>query len=919
MGRFKDEIIARKENYEVLDKLLGDNILVPFLGKLIEAITFGVENWQAHYIAARDYEKYVAGNSYNSYEPKAVIGKGREFYNSFINEHPMTENGVQIRKLTDFSSAAAVEAADFSAVTLDAMDFAARIKLISNRLTAENSDLIADRTLVRSFIGKLDKLASVRRNNSHRDKVYIKKISSNNEARRMAEVVSNAVQCMIGLSGDIFRNGLKCRRAAEECYELIGEYIEDFSFVRSVPNVNTLEGKINYEQLRNHYIIIDYYSVFNKYMPQFIGRLTKLNAYSDTDVIIQYETYNRLKITANAGIGKEEDKDAAEIAKDFIKQYDAFGFTLLKPKETASVYYEEIIASELEDRNGSYAVLTDDLRVAAEIIRLGKPNISALRIASKDSVIRYTEEDVRTVEEVEDSVQEAGETEESIDPIPAQDNDEALLPAEADELPEEGADNISEPKTSLGRKFARSEDYLYLIPESGSVINYYGVLPDGKTDQRREFTLREKIGEGGEGAIYNFDRADEVIKILKSKTLRSGERTAKIVDMLNDDMMLPAYICMPKALVRDSANKDIVGYAMSRAPEGCISLARWLFEVQSGQMVNVTRRDLCELCKKTADVFAKLHSANIIMGDINLDNILVKHNTVSGFEVCFIDADSYQYKNHLCSVGNPYYASPRLHKKLRFKKNFHNLRLIEDEYFAEAVLFFNILFLGQHPYNAEESELADFVTKGYFRFDRTLEAKRSFIWQNLSLQIMEMFRNVFGRTHKLYTDREWSEALGNMAADISEYRLSNELNPTDALQDKKDSFISQTCRYCGTEFLTSRIRFEKNGDSVCPRCKIIRALKRNRILHIRCSSCGRVFTDNEWDICENDFRGSNTGVEYEILLSERISGRLCADCDQKIKLPKAEQGRELDDEYILKQLNNALRNYDQYLKEEEDL
>ena len=109
-----------------------------------------------------------------------------------------------------------------------------------------------------------------------------------------------------------------------------------------------------------------------------------------------------------------------------------------------------------------------------------------------------------------------------------------------------------------------------------------------------------------------------------------------------------------------------------------------------------------------------IHEQGYIIGDINEKNILVGPNAL----INIIDCDSFQVRGYKgifykCPVGRPEYTSPRLHSELKQictdtrcshqpgqKRSYSCLiRTKEDDAFALAVMLYQLLMEGWHPYN----------------------------------------------------------------------------------------------------------------------------------------------------------------------------------------------------------------------------
>src|SRR6185437_4759592 len=128
-------------------------------------------------------------------------------------------------------------------------------------------------------------------------------------------------------------------------------------------------------------------------------------------------------------------------------------------------------------------------------------------------------------------------------------------------------------------------------------------------------------------------------------------------------------------------------------------------------------------------------------------NILISSSGL----VAFIDCDSFQVKGSdkyfFCEVGVPRYTPPELLKE----RSFENItRTINTDGFSLAVLIFQLLFLGRHPFAGKNKLAADFDEETAIRkreFAYSLENKKkklfpptdSFSMSNLPDQVVGLF------------------------------------------------------------------------------------------------------------------------------------------------------------------------------------
>ncbi len=216
------------------------------------------------------------------------------------------------------------------------------------------------------------------------------------------------------------------------------------------------------------------------------------------------------------------------------------------------------------------------------------------------------------------------------------------------------------------------------IPKQGDYI---------LTEDRKEILLKEEIGKGGEGSVYLTDTG-LVCKIYKKEKLTNIKKE-KIELMLSNKIEYEG-ICWPVGKAYNK-KRQFVGYLMNKAEGRELQKSVFIKPLLKKYFPHWTKRNLLELILTILDKIKYLHDRNVIIGDINPLNILVKSET----EVYFVDTDSYQIEQYPCPVGTVNYTPPELQGK--DYKTF--LRTIENEYFALSTLMFMILFPGKPPYS----------------------------------------------------------------------------------------------------------------------------------------------------------------------------------------------------------------------------
>ncbi|MDA1277226.1 MAG: hypothetical protein O2960_24710 [Verrucomicrobia bacterium] len=179
---------------------------------------------------------------------------------------------------------------------------------------------------------------------------------------------------------------------------------------------------------------------------------------------------------------------------------------------------------------------------------------------------------------------------------------------------------------------------------------------------------------------------------------------------------------------------------------------------------------LIHVAKNSAAAFETLHEHGVIMADVNEKNLLV---TSSGY-VRLIDCDSYQFSHSSsvfhCDVGVPLWTPPELQGR-----DFRGLvRTKNHDRFGLAVLMFQLLFMGRHPFagvpdRPEQFEIENAIGQFLFVFTpRTRSLGISSPPHALPLSVLpdnltQLFERAFlrgsERDSARPSGREWFQAL----------------------------------------------------------------------------------------------------------------------------------------------------------------
>ncbi|MEH2268799.1 MAG: hypothetical protein V7K68_10250 [Nostoc sp.] len=220
-------------------------------------------------------------------------------------------------------------------------------------------------------------------------------------------------------------------------------------------------------------------------------------------------------------------------------------------------------------------------------------------------------------------------------------------------------------------------------------------------EHRQPRKLGDKVGGGGQGNIYALaENPNIVVKIFNQEKLkeRGHELREKVFVQIRvlEDLIRSPYVTWPQIEIFDR-NDQWMGYAMKRAKGIPLSnLAHPMLYLK--YFPNIDRKGIVQILLHLLDTIDILHKKEIYLGDINLSNFLADPST---FKVYLIDTDSYQVKNartsqiYPCPVGRPE-MTPVEHHGQDFGQV---VRTLESDLFSLAILMFQCLMLGQHPYS----------------------------------------------------------------------------------------------------------------------------------------------------------------------------------------------------------------------------
>ena len=292
--------------------------------------------------------------------------------------------------------------------------------------------------------------------------------------------------------------------------------------------------------------------------------------------------------------------------------------------------------------------------------------------------------------------------------------------------------------------------------------------------------LTKELGAGGEGAVYTTDRRGVVAKILHDHKLRDDHtRRAKIEWMMKN---IPGDIYTPKTATTPRITNiswptslifrggTFCGYLMPKITKSNELNMVINPSIRALQNIQVNTKDLYRLAHNICTVYRVFHAKRYVIGDINTRNIMVS----TQMHVTVVDCDSIQVhdgrtnKTYPCKVGVREYTPPEL-----VGKDFAStIRTPNNDEFAIAVLVFQLLMQGHHPFSGVqmpgqpdiEDVLHHNMMNKIFPFDRGSRhrftpPKRAPEYESvIPMALQALFRQAF-TTDQRPSAEQWTAAL----------------------------------------------------------------------------------------------------------------------------------------------------------------
>src|SRR5262245_43884454 len=316
------------------------------------------------------------------------------------------------------------------------------------------------------------------------------------------------------------------------------------------------------------------------------------------------------------------------------------------------------------------------------------------------------------------------------------------------------------------------------------------------TSQSDIVRLGRRIGTGAEGEVYEIqDNSDLVAKVYHEPP--SPEKAEKLVALsrLGNERLfnLSAW---PVSALRDAPDGEVVGFVMKKISQAEEVHALHSPKSRLQKFPEASWAFLIYVAANIARAVAAVHEHGLIIGDVNPKNILVTRKAT----VYLLDVDSFQVsadgKTYRCEGGFPEYTPPELQGVALRDVD----RAQEHDCFGLAVVIFQLLFLGRHPFSgrylgAGEMPLERAIREYRFAYGADAEARKmrqppgTLALYSMPSQFVRLFRRAFLTTDRP-RPREWIEHLDALAKALKKCDLHSGHYYYSELRD---------CPWCGIE------------------------------------------------------------------------------------------------------------------------
>lgn len=301
-------------------------------------------------------------------------------------------------------------------------------------------------------------------------------------------------------------------------------------------------------------------------------------------------------------------------------------------------------------------------------------------------------------------------------------------------------------------------------------------MPSFVDSKGNMINLNREIGRGGEGYVFDIKgNSDRVAKVYsKDVPVDRARKLFLMPGMASKDLL--AISAWPTEMLFDRKGGKLKGFVMPRINGREI---HDLYSPASRKQLfpEADWRFLIHVARNLAAAVDTIHSHSHVIGDLNQKGILVLPNGL----LKLIDCDSFQISYNssifLCDVGVRDFTPPELQDK-----SFQGVvRTRNHDNFGLAVLCFQLLFLGRHPFAGRyhvhgDVPLEKAIKELYFVYGSLAASRKmeppphTLPLSAASPQLASLFEKAFSKDAASNSNRpqaiEWVRALDRLNSEL---------------------------------------------------------------------------------------------------------------------------------------------------------
>ena len=224
-------------------------------------------------------------------------------------------------------------------------------------------------------------------------------------------------------------------------------------------------------------------------------------------------------------------------------------------------------------------------------------------------------------------------------------------------------------------------------------------------DKMMKIELKELLGDGGEGAVFKTN-LDEIVAKIYWPHMRTIVREEKITYMFYNQID-SINLCWPKGILK--CNGKFVGFIMPLIDsKNYVVLNEYMYDYKErAKFFKDDRHNELKMLINLMNVFEELRTHNIVMGDVNFRNIMIKKNS---YDIVLMDLDGAQIDKYPCLTTDEQFNAPEVLKnakeeddndneiKLALMHYHHTYSTFLRDNYSLAYIVFKIM-MDSDPYN----------------------------------------------------------------------------------------------------------------------------------------------------------------------------------------------------------------------------